>query len=149
MSRPSSPSSPAPRIDCVGGIVRDGQGRLLLVLRGRPPSAGTWSIPGGRVEPGETDAEATAREVLEETGLRVEVDRLVGAVERSAPTGGVYVIRDYLCRPAAQPGAGNVPAPAVHAGDDAADAAWFTAQEVRSLDTAPGLVAALEEWGLL
>ena len=119
-------------------------GRLLLVLRGRPPSAGTWSVPGGRVEVGESDAEATAREVLEETGVPVEVGRLVGAVERDAPSGDVYVIRDYLCRPVRE--ADRV---AVRAGDDAADAAWFTADEMRALDTAPGLVAALEEWGVL
>jgi hypothetical protein len=85
-------------VDCVGGIVLDGDGRLLLVLRGRAPSAGTWSVPGGRVEAGESDADATAREVLEETGMRVEVGRLAGEVERDGLGGDVYVIRDYLCR---------------------------------------------------
>ena len=78
------------RIPCVGGIVRHG-GRLLLVKRGREPARGTWSVPGGRVEAGETDEQATAREVLEETGLRVVVGELVGTVERDAPAGGVYV----------------------------------------------------------
>src|SRR6187200_2672799 len=58
------------RIRCVGGIVRY-DGRLLLVRRGREPARGTWSVPGGHVEPGESDLEATAREVLEETGLVV------------------------------------------------------------------------------
>ena len=53
------------------------------------------------MEPGESDAAATAREVLEETAVPVQVGRLVGTVERDAPGGGVYVIRDYLCRPAA------------------------------------------------
>ena len=132
------------RVDCVGGIVLGADGRLLLVLRGRAPSAGTWSIPGGRVEAGESDAEATAREVLEETRLTVEVGRLVGAVERDAPDGDVYVIRDYLCRPVS-----GVDTIAVRAGDDAADAAWFTPAEMRTLKTAPGLIAALEEWGVL
>jgi 8-oxo-dGTP diphosphatase len=131
------------RIPCVGGIVRDGD-RLLLVRRGRAPARGTWSVPGGRVEAGESDAEATAREVLEETGLAVEVGDLAGSVERDAPGGGVYVIRDYRCRPAR-----DADVTAVRAGDDADDAGWFTAAELRALDTAPGLVEALESWGVL
>ena len=131
-------------MDCVGGIVLDGDGRLLLVLRGRAPSAGTWSVPGGRVEAGESDADATAREVLEETGMRVEVGRLAGEVERDGLGGDVYVIRDYLCRPVS-----DIDPPAVRAGDDAADAAWFTPTEARSLESTPGLVTALEEWGVL
>jgi 8-oxo-dGTP pyrophosphatase MutT (NUDIX family) len=82
--------------------------------------------------------------VLEETGVQVDVGPLVGAVERDAPSGDVYVIRDYLCRPVS-----GIDASAVRAGDDAADARWFTPEESRALDTAPGLVAALEEWGVL
>lgn len=128
----------------MGGLVSDGAGRLLLVLRGTEPAKGTWSVPGGRVEPGESDAEAVAREVLEETGLVVEVGGLVGAVERLSPAGDTYVIRDHACRPA--PGAD---ATAVRGGDDADDARWFTADEVRALETSPGLVAALEQWGVL
>ena len=138
----------APRIDCVGGIVLDeppGQGvRLLLVLRGQEPSKGRWSVPGGRVEPGEDDLTATAREVLEETGLAVEVGRLVGTVERDAPAGGVYVIRDYLCRVAS-----DADPAAVRAGDDADDARWFTPREIADLACAPGLMEALTEWGVL
>jgi ADP-ribose pyrophosphatase YjhB (NUDIX family) len=133
---------PERRIDCVGGIVRSEDGRLLLVLRGQEPAKGTWSVPGGRVNPGESDAAATAREVLEETAVPVQVGRLAGTVERDAPGGGVYVIRDYVCRPLAG-------SSVVRAGDDAADAAWFTVDEVRELSTAPGLVAALDEWGVL
>ena len=53
---------------CVGAIALDGD-RLLLVRRGQSLAAGRWSIPGGRVEPGETLAEAVVREVAEETGL--------------------------------------------------------------------------------
>lgn len=129
---------------CVGGIVVDGDGRLLLVERGTEPARGRWSVPGGRVEPGEDDAAATAREVLEETGLRVAVGPLAGTVERDAPDGSVYVIHDYRCTPVddADPGA-------VRAGDDAAAVGWFTSAEVRGLPCAPGLVEALEEWGVL
>src|SRR4051812_40367906 len=111
---PAAPDVQAgPRVDCVGGIVTDGSGRLLLVRRGQEPAKGTWSVPGGRVEAGEGDAEATAREVLEETALRVDVGPLVGTVERAAPAGGVYVIRDYRCTPS--PGSDVA---AVRAGDD-------------------------------
>lgn len=128
----------------MGGIVVGEDDRLLLVRRGQEPAKGTWSVPGGRVEAGESDGVATAREVLEETGLRVQVGRLVGTVERAAPGGGVYVINDYLCRPApgADPGA-------VRGGDDAADAAWFTREQVAALETSPGLVDALTGWGIL
>ena len=135
-------------IPCVGGIVVDDRPgepwRLLLVRRGQEPATGTWSVPGGRVEPGESDEAATAREVLEETGLRVDVESLVGAVERDAPGGGVYLIRDYACRPAS-----GADVAAVRAGDDADDAAWFTAEEVRRLDCSPGLVEALTAWHVL
>jgi ADP-ribose pyrophosphatase YjhB (NUDIX family) len=82
--------------------------------------------------------------VLEETAVTVQVGRLAGTVERDAPGGGVYVIRDYLCRPVPVDGSS-----VVRAGDDAADAGWFSVDELRELTTAPGLVAALDEWGVL
>src|ERR1700751_2623495 len=72
-------------IPCVGAVVKDGQGRLLLIKRGHAPGAGLWSLPGGRIEPGETDAEALVREVREETGLAVEAGHLLGTVQRPAP----------------------------------------------------------------
>lgn len=122
----------------------DRGGRFLLVRRGREPSKGSWSIPGGKVEPGESDREAVAREVLEETGLAVVVGELVGYVERPAPGGDVFAIRDFACLPASYADAADV-----RAGDDADEVGWFTVDELRALDTAPGLVAALEEWGLL
>ncbi|RYU14104.1 NUDIX hydrolase [Nocardioides iriomotensis] len=133
-----------PPVPCVGAVVTDGAGRFLLVLRGREPARGLWSIPGGKVEPGESDAEATAREVLEETGLVVEVLDLVGYVERPAPGGATYAINDYRCRLAP----GTDPASA-RAGDDADDVGWFDEAALRSLPTSPGLVDALEEWGVL
>ncbi len=131
-------------VDCVGAVVHDAHGRLLLVRRGTEPARGTWSVPGGRVEAGETDAAATVREVREETGLDVEVGRLLGSVLRDAPAGGRYLIRDYLCRPAP----GSEP-DAVRAGDDAAGVGWFGAGDLADLVCAPGLVDALAQWGVL
>jgi 8-oxo-dGTP diphosphatase len=66
----------------VGAIVFDAAGRTLLVQRGKPPSAGSWSVPGGKLEAHETLAQAVAREVREETGLVVEVGTLACVVER-------------------------------------------------------------------
>ena len=85
----------ATRIPCVGAIVHDNAGRLLLIQRGHDPDAGLWSLPGGRIEPGETDEEALVREMLEETGLTVRPGALVGAVSRPGPGGSVIDIRDY------------------------------------------------------
>ena len=67
-------------MQAVGAVVHDEQGRLLLVLRGREPAAGVWSIPGGKVEPGEARESAVEREVLEETGLVVEVGPVLEVV---------------------------------------------------------------------
>jgi ADP-ribose pyrophosphatase YjhB (NUDIX family) len=128
----------------VGALVHDDRGRLLLVRRGREPAVGTWSVPGGRVEPGETDREATVREALEETGLDVRPERLVGVVERAGPDGAVFVIRDYACSLA--PGADPA---AARAATDAADLCWCPPDQVAGLDCAPGLVDALREWGVL
>jgi|SRR5680860_181986 len=138
----TSPRAEKRRVDCVGGIVV-ADGRLLLIQRGQEPAKGSWSVPGGRKERGESDADATAREVYEETGLRVVVGGLVGTVERDAPDGSVYVIRDYRCISAVGDRA------VVRAGDDAVDVGWFSPAQVRELDCAPGLVAALEDWGLV
>ncbi|MDP9443792.1 MAG: NUDIX domain-containing protein [Actinomycetota bacterium] len=133
-------ASQRPRIRCVGAVLRDDTGRLLLVRRGQAPAAGTWSLPGGRVEPGESDAEALMREVREETGLRVRVGDLVGTVERDGPAGVMFEIRDYACTPV---GGGLV------AGSDAADARWVAPGELGALPCSPGLVDALTEWGVI
>jgi 8-oxo-dGTP diphosphatase len=89
----------------VGAVVVD-RGRVLLVQRGREPSKGKWSLPGGMLELGESLIEGVKREVAEETGLEVEAIELVELIDRvlreTEPQGGRvryhYVIADYLCR---------------------------------------------------
>jgi 8-oxo-dGTP diphosphatase len=128
------------RIPCVGAIVRDYEGRLLVIRRGHPPAAGTWTLPGGRVEPGESQERACVRELLEETGLEVEIDHIVGRVERAAPGGETYVIDDYACR---------VIGGTLRAGDDATDARFVTDAELAALPLAPLLWETLDEWGVV
>jgi 8-oxo-dGTP diphosphatase len=130
-----------PEVPCVGAVVHDGQGRLLLVRRGHAPSAGLWSVPGGRVEAGESEAEAVVRELAEETGLRVRPDRVLGRV-RIDGEGVVFTVTDWACT-ALDPDRQPV------AGDDAAEVAFVDAADLSELDMAPGVLAALSGWGVL
>ncbi|MDQ3764598.1 MAG: NUDIX domain-containing protein [Actinomycetota bacterium] len=127
-------------IRCVGAVVFDDAGRLLLVRRANEPGRGRWSVPGGRVVAGETDHHAVIREVAEETGLVVEITRLLGAVQRCAPGGAVFDIHDYSCR---------VTGGTLRAGDDADDARWCDAETVASLPVVAGLLEALTHWHCL
>jgi len=127
-------------VRCVGGIVRDRSGRLLLIRRGQPPGEGLWSIPGGRVEPGEDDARAVVRELREETGLDVAVGTLVGSVDRAGPGDVTYEIHDYTAL---------VTGGTLRAGDDASEVRWTTPLDLRNLPVTPGLIDALESWGVL
>jgi 8-oxo-dGTP diphosphatase len=127
-------------IRCVGAVVHDAAGRLLLIRRATEPGRGLWSIPGGRVQPGESDADAVRREVQEETGLVVQVGPLLGSVQRPAPGGSVFDIHDY----SAQVISGDL-----MAGDDAEQARWVTAAEYGKLAVVDGLTEALGEWSVL
>ena len=92
----------------VGGVIIE-NGRALLIKRGSEPLLGQWSIPGGTLELGESLQEGVARELLEETGLEVQVLDMIEAFDRifldpAAPDAGKrlrpkyhYVIVDYLC----------------------------------------------------
>ena len=127
-------------IPCVGAVIKDDQGRLLLIKRGHEPGAGLWSLPGGRIEPGETDAEALVREMREETGLDVQAGPLLGSVRRPAPGGNVLDIRDY---------GATITGGTLRAGDDAAEARWVAPGDLAGLPITEGLVEALTDWGVL
>jgi len=123
----------------VGAVALDND-RLLLVRRGRGTAAGFWSVPGGRVEEGETLAEAVVRELAEETGIEGVCDRLVGWVERIGDDYH-YVILDFLVNVLAD----QEP----EAGDDAAEARWVPLPEVTDLALVDGLAEFLHEHGIL
>jgi 8-oxo-dGTP diphosphatase len=128
------------RLPCAGGIVFDVDGRLLLIRRGTQPALGSWSVPGGKCRPDEAPEAACVRELAEETGLTVEVERHAGTVERPGPSGVIFVIDDFVCR---------VTGGTLKAGDDAADARWVSRSELARLPIVDGLVDALADWDLL
>ncbi|GAA1021928.1 NUDIX hydrolase [Acrocarpospora pleiomorpha] len=116
---------------CVGAVIRDADGRLLLVKRGRPPGEGLWSLPGGRVEAGESDFEAVVREIREETGLEVVPGELAGTVWRPP-----YEIHDYYA---------TVVGGLLQAGDDAADVRWVPQAQLGLLPLTDGLLDFLSD----
>lgn len=112
-------------------------GAVLLARRGRPPGRGLWSLPGGLVEVGETAAEAAARELLEETGVRATIVGLVDLAEviRRADDGTVerhLAILAYAGR-----WIGGEP----HVTDEAEEVAWIEPDDVATLETTDGLAA--------
>ncbi len=141
------------RIPCVGAVIRDEAGRMLMILRGHEPGKGLWSIPGGRIEPGESDEQAVVREVREETGLEVTCGRLLGGAEVPGLGRSVVVIRDYEAFVA--PGASGAEptvagTPTAIAGDDAADVRWISDAQADAMqargEITGGLLAALRSW---
>ena len=113
---------PVPTVGVV--CLRDGQ--ILLIKRGTPPRLGQWSLPGGRLEWGETTPVAALRELAEETGVQAVLLGLVDAVDglfTSRATGETtrhYLMIDYAAR-----WVSGEPV----AGDDAADARFFSREE--------------------
>jgi len=107
-------------------------GKILLVKRAAEPSKGKWSLPGGSVEWGEPLVKALKREVREETGLEIGVEKIAGVFDlivRETP--GVtphfslvthhYIIIDYFAHRT-----GGILTP----GDDAEDARWVPIEEL-------------------
>ncbi len=136
-----APPVPAPtRVEtCVGAVAIDA-GQLLLIRRGRGAEVGRWSVPGGRVEPGETLAEATLRELREETGLEAVCGDFLGWVER-IDGDHHFVVLDFLVLVLddAEP----------RAGDDAAEVAWVPLGDVAEMPLVEGLAEFLHDHGIL
>lgn len=131
---------PAAPVAGVGGVVIRGD-EVLLVRRAFPPRQGEWSLPGGRLELGESLEDAVRREVREETGIEVAVGPLVEVFDRvhRDDAGRVryhFVIVDYLCRPIGG---------TLCAGDDAADARWVGRGAVAALGVNPHALAVIEK----
>jgi 8-oxo-dGTP diphosphatase len=109
----------------VGAVVWRGPERLLLARRGQLPRLGEWSLPGGRVEAGETQQQALIREVAEETGLAIELAGLIDVVDfiERDEAGGLaahYVLIDF---------SGHWRAGEACAGSDVTECGWFAPSE--------------------
>lgn len=138
---PAAAELPVPTVGVV--CLRDDQ--VLLIKRGTPPRLGQWSLPGGRIERGETTPAAALRELAEETGVRAHLLGLVDAVDglfTSRTTGETtrhYLMIDYAAR--------WVSGDPV-AGDDAAEARFVSLAEALEMvewDVTRAVIAATFE----
>ncbi|MEO6713593.1 MAG: NUDIX domain-containing protein [Mycobacteriales bacterium] len=128
---------------CAGAVIVDDEGRLLVVLRRNEPSAGCWSVPGGRVDPGESVAQTARREVREETGLEIEIGAFLGVTHQAYVDASgrhrLLEIHDY---------AGRVTGGFLAAGDDALDARWLSREELEGVELTPDLLEIVRSFGL-
>jgi len=108
-------------------------GKILLVKRGREPFKGEWAVPGGRIEDGETAEECAKREMKEETGLDVEIIRLIGIYSDPKRDPRGIIAAAYLVRRLGGEAKG---------GDDAAEARWFELGKLPQLCTDHGKIVA-------
>ena len=116
-------SLPAP-VPAVGVVCLRGE-EVLLIRRGTPPRQGEWSLPGGRIEPGEAATDAAIRELREETGVEARLTGLLDVVDGIFPSAGRhYVLIDY----AAEWLSGEPVA-----GDDAVEARFVPLDQVEAL----------------
>ena len=128
---------PAPAIG-VSALIFDDRERVLLIKRGKPPAAGYWHAPGGRLEAGEDMTDACRREVLEETGLKIEIGPIMAVVERRTE-GFHYIVIDFLGH--LQPGSSQV----ARAADDAMDVDWIAETDLSQYPLAEGLLPIIEK----
>jgi len=126
-------------IRAASAVIVDDRRRILLVLRGAEPEKGRWSVPGGRCEPGESFADAAAREAFEETGLRVAIADELWVAMLPAGDGRVFETHDF---------AATVVDGELTPGDDADDARWFFDSDLDDLPLTDGLAGYLRDAGL-
>ena len=116
----------------VGTVVLDGD-MVLMIQRGKPPRQGSWSLPGGAQELGETIHEAARREVREETGLEIEIFGLIDVVDSVRPDADDKIEYHYTLIDLAGHAVGGT----LMAGGDAQDCRWFTRPEIDAMDIWP------------
>lgn len=129
---------PSSRTRCAG-IVLIEAGQLLLVQRAQPPGEGRWSLPGGRLEAGESPEVAAVRESEEETALKVELLQLLGTALLDYAEES-YEVFDFSARRRSG---------ALCAGGDAASAGFFGPDELALLPLTDGLYGWLDRHGVL
>jgi len=129
------PSNPTPVADlkpvpAVGVVCIRGE-EVLLIRRGTPPKLGEWSIPGGRIEPGEAAKDAALRELKEETSVEAELIGLLDVIDAVFQNrSGELITRHYVLIDYVAKWRSGTPV----AGDDAADARFFHQSELDSLE---------------
>ena len=128
-----------PRV-AVGAVVFKNN-RVLLVRRGQPPSEDLWAIPGGSVEIGETLQEAAEREILEETGITIRAGEPVYTFDAIVRDDNGRIRFHYVIVDLIGDYAGGEP----NAGDDAIEARWVAAQEMKELQVSPPTLKLLKE----
>lgn len=124
-------SFPVPAIG-VGGIVFNDKRQVLMIQRNQPPAMGLWSVPGGKLEGGESLSDACKREIKEETGLDVVVKNIVAVVERRIE-GFHYVVIDFLAHLLGDENTMPV------AQSDVAEAKWISLDNIQEYDLVDGL----------
>ena len=124
-------SLPVPTLG-VSGIVFNKHKQILLIRRNQPPAMGMWSIPGGKLEAGESLTEACRREIKEETGLDTDIKHIVAVVERRVE-GFHYVIIDYLALLADEEHGQPV------AKSDVSEARWVSLEDLDAYDLVDGI----------
>ncbi len=120
---------PARPIVGVGTVVLDGE-MVLMIQRGKPPRQGSWCLPGGAQELGETVREAARREVREETGLEIEIFGILDAVDSVHPDANGKIEYHYTLVDLAGYAVGGT----LMAGGDAQNCRWFTRPEIDAMD---------------
>jgi len=126
----------------VGILIRQGD-KYLLIQRAAEPDKGLWSVPGGMIEIGERSTKAAVREVYEETGLVVEILRILDVIDKIIMDENKvkfhFVIVDYIA---------EYKSGTLKASSDALNARWVTAEEFRDYELSPTLMVLLKKIGL-
>jgi 8-oxo-dGTP diphosphatase len=111
-------------------------GKVLLIKRGKPPGKGLWSLPGGKIEFGESAEAAAVRELFEETQVTAKLLQAMGPFEVRRGEAVVYKITCF---------AGLYVSGEAVASSDAADVAWVYPQALGGFELAPNIAQAIAE----